>query len=602
MVKGINKSLSRIKFPGRTLAKSDTSGRVVAQRQNALNGYLQGVMAWVRQESPWINSGTVSREWIRCTEALEEFLSLSDMAPSYPKVGGAPIVDIDNSLHPSLRSEDWLSDLQTGNQTELFLSHTRTSLQAFAFLFDVGCPLSVVDLVGVQSNSEELESFLDSLGTSLSLRQIFLSKISTGDGPGALAVQQLINLVGRSGNRIQLLHLSGWEMGEKLLPFATALTRSSYLQVLDLSHCNIKDIQTGMVELCYFLRSADLRELYLDENPFGDDGAKLLSVALRHNPVLETLSVKFCKITPFGMTKLLQSLDPSSARDGASDASSSCNSNLLRLYLTDMSMETEDFEVVRDLAIQCSSTLENNSSLQVLDLSGHYFDTEAGLAIMRSLQSNLTLKKLILSYSKRNWNSDDIFLEFFQSNQGVSSLHLRNPMATKSTSAEMSEALGHLKYSIPNDEILKELFTWNMAPEMFALLCKSLTTNSSLAVLDLQSNILVPEAANYLNGLLMSHGSGLQELLVRVNPDAELDDFFLALAGSSLKALSLSNLSRVQGELFVHTLSTSRRPTCSFERISLSFGNGAVHCDLWEQLDLILHPIAPPSTRGHLFS
>merc|ERR1712137_973415 len=176
------------------------------------------------------------------------------------------------------------------------------------------------------------------------------------------------------------------------------------------------------------------------------DGAKLLAVSLRQNPPLEVLSLKFCKITAAGIIDILDALDKSSVQGANETFGNSVNTNLLELFIVDMNIEgATEYEIIRKLAIQCSSMLENNSTLQELDLSGHYFGTESGLIIMRSLKNNRSLRKLNLSYSKRNWFSDQLLLEFFQSNQSVASLHLRNHMKTQEDQ-EGIEKIDHLIY------------------------------------------------------------------------------------------------------------------------------------------------------------
>ena len=235
------------------------------------------------------------------------------------------------------------------------------SLQGLSYIFEQECVLSLVDAIGVSSDPDEFIAFLHSLIGASSVKKLFLGDVNIGEIEKA--VECLVELIACPENEIELLLLAGWNMGDKFRDFSLSLSRSNHLRVLDLSHCGIDNIQTGLVELCSVLRNTPLQELYLDENTFGDDGAKLLSVALRQNPELEVLSLKFCKINPFGIINLLDALDSSSIQDSGDEISTgSVNTNLVQLFIVDMSTEGDDTQLIRELAIQCSSMIEHNAS------------------------------------------------------------------------------------------------------------------------------------------------------------------------------------------------------------------------------------------------
>lgn len=508
------------------------------------------------------------------------------MAIKYPKQEISEISDKDYALHPTVRSDEWLTNIQKQDETELYLSQTRVTLQGLSYIFEQKCSLSLVDLIGITSDPDEFIAFLNSLIGCKTLKKLFLCDVQIGDI--STAVDCLVKLIENKDNQIELLLLAGWNMGAKLTKFSSSLARSNHLRVLDLSHCGIEDIQSGMVELCSVLRNTPIQELYLDENPFGDDGAKILSVALRQNPILEVLSVKFCKITPLGIINLLESLDHSTLNQSSDDliSNSSVNSNLVFLYIADMTTELDDDKIIKDLAIQCSSTIENNQFLRELDLSGHYFNTECGLIIMRSLQNNKTLKKLNLSYSKKNWNSDQLLLEFFQSNQSVSSLHLRNHMPSLIYN-DYLDSTNHLVYSIPNDEKLKEFFVWNMTDNEFELLCTGLASNSSLLLLDLLAMQLNEITLPLLVKMIQSNNT-ISEILIKVSDELDLNDLFKILLKDSIRSISITNLTYSQGKLLVKILESFGDNNPSKDRISISFINGAVHCDIWERVNVFL--------------
>lgn len=503
------------------------------------------------------------------------------MALLYPKQNIQPNTDKDYALHPSVRDENWFKFLVTKEEKELFLSQTRMSLQGLSYIFDTKSEIRTVDLIGVVSDPDEFVAFIKSLTGCKNLTKLYLGDMVVGNDVSE-PIEALNNLISHKDCCIELLLLSGWNIGDKLRDFSSSLSRSIHLKVLDLSNCGIKDIQTGFVELCSVLRNTPLKELYLDDNPFGDDGAKLLSLSLRQNPELEVLSLKFCKITPFGITNILDALDGATKQD----VSASINTNLEKLYIADMSMEGENYDIMKDLAIQCSSMIEHNSSLRELDLSGHYFDTECGMIIMRSLQNNRSLKKLNISYSKRNWHSDQLLLEFFQSNQSIASLHLRNHMLApeNDTDAPLPE---HLAYSIPNDDVLQEFFAWNMREQVFNLLCNGLKSNTMITLLDLQTMQLTPTTVNYINEVFKDNRT-IQELLLRSSPELDLSALFITLCKSKLEALTIINLTREQGLLFIESLKRFES-IHNLTRVSLSFINGGIELDIWDQIDELLN-------------
>ena len=184
-------------------------------------------------------------------------------------------------------------------------------------------------------------------------------------------------------------------------------------------------------------------------------------------------------------------------------------------------------------------------------------------------------------------------MEFLSSNQSVKSLDLRNHIFQ--TIITDSSIINHLTYSIPNDEILCELFLWNMRSTEFSIISSGLMKNTCLELLDLQFIQFYDE--NFLTFIeMIKHNQYIKEILIRSSESmiGYSENLFSTIISSKLQAVTLSNLTKEQGELFIRLLKLN--PTHSLERIALSFEHGHVYCDLWEELDLLLPKLNLSST------
>ena len=260
-----------------------------------------------------------------------------------------------------------------------------TSLQALSCIFHDRCDIEIFDLIGVSSNEVELIEFLTRLEGQASIKELYLSEIN---GQSIEAIQKIAEIISHPNNKISKLFLAGWEIASEFRQLTAKINVANHLSILDVSHCGISDINSGFLEFSSALIHSNIRELYLDENQFGDDGAHCLAVALSQNPSLEILSVKHCKISSIGMIHLFNALDQSKLNENSSYSHSfpqnesvveerihlkKVNTNLQGLFITDMTLENENNQIIRDLALQCASMLMHNFYLTELDLSGLYF-------------------------------------------------------------------------------------------------------------------------------------------------------------------------------------------------------------------------------------
>ena len=362
--------------------------------------YLDSVeMAIVEQ----LRNASKSNIWITTTEeaeaalastlqnnpTLEAFDIDSDCLCKTPKqltqalkhVTSIKVLNFDNLYMSREMGNDLASAINLYTCLEsVCLCNNNLELSAMILVIQALSTISTLKVLYIQSNGlTEITS--DSL-TSLIinnplLQSLFLDHNNIGVGAikiaKALQSNKSLRMLGLNNN-----NLSNENVHELMIELTSAIKSNCYLELLTLS---FNDLQSSATFILQHLSTtiSTLKVLYMDYNNIGEKGGEALASVLKSNPKLTKLQ--------FG---------------------------------------GNDF---RKSSIMISEALQSISSLESLDLSNNSLPEEVGIELAAAIQSNRTLKHLLL-HSNNLQSSVDSILQALSKLSTLELLDLHNSNLT----------------------------------------------------------------------------------------------------------------------------------------------------------------------------
>ena len=184
---------------------------------------------------------------------------------------------------------------------------------------------------------------------------------------------------------------------------------SSCLEILNLRHNEVGHGSGPKIkEMCSKIqrciqRKRGIREIYLGYNKCGPIFGKMLGIGLnREDCSLTKLDLEYNNLTTNGCTQLLQGLQLNRSLKWLNISTNGCTDSVaasLGYILEDIKCVLECIKISNSRieskgAIQIAKSLEENMSLQELDLSGCSIGDSGTLALVQSLAVNTRLERL----------------------------------------------------------------------------------------------------------------------------------------------------------------------------------------------------------------
>ena len=363
---------------------------------------------------------------------------------------------------------------------------------------------------------------------------------------------------------LEELHLYGNDLGVGTLKLAKALQHITTLRILALGNNNIP--QEACDKLALAIKSnKHLKSLWLNDNNLHSSA----NVILKSLTTITTLTVLY-----------LNNNEITQEADEVLASVIMCNTGLEELYLNDNDLNVGILKVAK--ALQQITTLsilnlcnnnipqeacdelalaiKSNKHLKSLLLNDNNLHSSANV-ILKSLTTITTLTVLNLNNNQLTQESDEVLASVIMCNTGLEELHLYGNDLGVGT-LKLAKALQHittlrilvlddnnipqeacdeLALVIKSNKHLKSLWlNDNNLSSSANVILKSLTTITTLTVLNLSNNQITQEADEVLASVIMCN-IGLEELYLNDN-DLNVGILKVAKALQQITTLSILNL------------------------------------------------------------
>ncbi|MES2122376.1 MAG: hypothetical protein V4492_06320 [Chlamydiota bacterium] len=319
----------------------------------------------------------------------------------------------------------------------------------------------------------------------------------------------------------QILRALSDALGPLAIEPLTPMLTDGPLTSLDLSECNLRDHEAGLLALALTTNST-LKSLNLGSNRIGESGIEQLMQAATINSTLTHLTLRKNDFTDNGLRQIALALRT--------------NSTIESLDLAAYGIT--DGDGINDL----TQALATNSTLTLLDLSFNYIDTGGleQLALALKVNSSLSILKMCAT-NFGTWQPglDDVgaglLFDSFTHNTTLTTLNLAMNHIGKGPTAAEKLALALTVNSSITELILEsnDIRDGGLTP-----LALALTTNSTLTHLDLSRNNIRSAGANQLLQALTVN-TALSRLSLTANM---VDDAREGLAGLIRSNTTLTTL------------------------------------------------------------
>jgi Ran GTPase-activating protein (RanGAP) involved in mRNA processing and transport len=379
-------------------------------------------------------------------------------------------------------SNTTLRDLELNSWREADLALVLTALQdhptlqKIKFTFREKCLAYLPSLSGLEvllrsQDSKVKELILDELDTrTVGLHAVFrelernttVTKLAIRDTVLSRGIAQQLNSMLRRNTALQHLDLDWSALGNAgLAEIAPALYRNTSIKSLDLSDNGLDDIESANVLRELIRRNKSITSLCFAYNSFGRNAAAARSIleGVRSNTALQQLGLHACglgdqgisllvnalvarnvstlelglscnEITSVGvralidngveavktLTKLRLSENPAIRSEGASILADALEHNampsLKRLYLISCGIEDDGF-------VDLVSALEQNTSLQIIDLKHNDFGERGFMALAKSLPNIKGLQEIHFTANASFQSTLPLLLQGFQKNTSL---------------------------------------------------------------------------------------------------------------------------------------------------------------------------------------
>ena len=293
---------------------------------------------------------------------------------------------------------------------------------------------------------------------------------------------------------------------------ANALLHNTSLQVLDLSGNNLGE---GIIEITKNMRHINtLQQLSLCRNNISEAVAGDIADILTNNTDLQVLDLNDNNLDR-GIIKILNGMQ-----------------NISMLQQLGLSNNNITKEVASNLA----TVLSHNNQLQILNLNGNILETAGISKIVNSLQSNLTLTELHFSDNNITENAADDIAAVLSHSSNLKVLNLNRNHLKATGVIAIIKALQML--TLRQLEMENNIATKEAADDLAAVL----SHNTNLRVLNLNRNMLQSAGISIIANSLQSIVT-LTELYLSDNNITEkaADDIVTVLShNNKLKVLSLN--------------------------------------------------------------
>jgi Ran GTPase-activating protein (RanGAP) involved in mRNA processing and transport len=279
-------------------------------------------------------------------------------------------------------------------------------------------------------------------------------------------VQQLTAIL-RHNTVLQSLDLTSSALGSAgLAEIAPALYRNTSIKTLDLSYTGLNNVESANMLRELLRRNKTITSLSIAHNAFGGNAAAARSIfeGVRSNRALQQLDLEDCELGDRGVSVLANALVTRNA--GTLELDLQCNQvtsvgvralvddnaesgkTLTKLCLTHNPVRSEGATILAvalrrnalpslkrlglnycgiydDGFVALVSSLEQNTSLQILNLQGNDFGERGSMALAESLPNIKRLQQISFTVNASSQSTLPLLLEGFRKNISLVKVNLR---------------------------------------------------------------------------------------------------------------------------------------------------------------------------------
>ena len=404
--------------------------------------------------------------------AIKEMLSVNTMLKvlnlSYCRLN----TELVTHILKSLEYNTTLEELDLSGNSQLEEGNSEAVGCAVERMLKVNRTLKVLNLNGCRLGTAIATSIFRSLERNTSLEELDLSENNQlGDSEAVgCAIERMLNM----NRKLKVLNLSGCKLGAAVATsIFRSLERNTSLEELDLSGNNqLGDSEAVGCAIESTLNvNRKLRALNLHGCGITDPIAKHISTGLIKNTLLVTLDIEPCTLSVSCAVLLLThptmriTVDEVNilgvGRMKMDNRTIQCGNDFgLIFYLSLDTLRCQCMKIDSQNAVDIFRSLEHNTSLEELDLSGNHElaegDSEAvGCAIERMLNVNRTLKVLNLGGCNVTDPIIKSILTGLTKNTSLVTLNVSSPKLSSSCAVSLFQQMTtHPTVSITVDEVI----------------------------------------------------------------------------------------------------------------------------------------------------